>query len=115
MNDNVSEHRFGSFSLGDVFDKEIQKKGQFAFRGRQSNVQSSARFIDLFAKSLNTEVENQRNVSDEQRSCFGTEKVEESLSQMRVSLTESSNMSIYPFGTCVDEIYHHSWSNSGWY
>lgn len=57
MNDNVSEHRFGSFSLGDVFDQEIQKKGQFAFRGRQSNVQSSTRFIDLFAKSFNTEVE----------------------------------------------------------
>jgi hypothetical protein len=54
---NLSPHkdennviRFGSFSLGDVFEREIQKFGRFAFHGKHSKGESSKRFVDEFVK-----------------------------------------------------------------
>jgi hypothetical protein len=39
--DETGAIRFGSFSLGDVFESEIQKFGRFAFRGKHSKGESS--------------------------------------------------------------------------
>jgi hypothetical protein len=39
--DEIGAIRFGSFSLGYVFESEIQKFGRFAFRGKHSKGESS--------------------------------------------------------------------------
>jgi hypothetical protein len=38
--------KFGSFSLGDVFDSEIKKLGRFAFRERKSTGDAVAKFVE---------------------------------------------------------------------
>jgi hypothetical protein len=48
--DETGAIRFGSFSLGDVFESEIQKFGRFAFREKHSKGESSKRFVDEFVK-----------------------------------------------------------------
>jgi hypothetical protein len=40
--------KFGSFSLGDVFDSEIKKMGRFAFRERNSTGDAAAKFVEKF-------------------------------------------------------------------
>jgi hypothetical protein len=43
--------RFGSFSLGDVMNQEIQKFGRFAFRDKRSNGEASKKFVEGFTRS----------------------------------------------------------------
>jgi hypothetical protein len=47
---DCSPIKFGSFSLGDVFEREINKFGRFAFRGKKSTGEASKRFVDEFVK-----------------------------------------------------------------
>jgi hypothetical protein len=48
--DGESPIKFGSFSLGDMFEKEIQKFGRFAFRGKHSSGEAPKKFIDEFIR-----------------------------------------------------------------
>jgi hypothetical protein len=43
--------KFGSFSLGDVFEGEISKLGRFAFRRRNSSGEAAAKFVENFVST----------------------------------------------------------------
>jgi hypothetical protein len=65
----ASELRFGSFSLGDVFEREISKFGRFAFRGKHSKGESSKRFVEEFVKlheRCRTELDEEERKEGEQ-------------------------------------------------
>jgi hypothetical protein len=48
--DSDPEHvtKFGTFSIGDVIDGEIQKLGQFALRGKKSSGKAARKFVEEF-------------------------------------------------------------------
>jgi hypothetical protein len=48
--DTEVEFKFGTFSLGDVIDGEIQKFGQFALRGKKSSGKVARKFAEEFIR-----------------------------------------------------------------
>jgi hypothetical protein len=106
--------RFGSFSLGDVFESEIQKFGRFAFRGTHSKGESSKRFVDEFVRIHERcrdelEAEHLRGVGSEKTSVSRGVDVK----SLRPSWArpESPVGPKYPYGTCMSHLVSHSWSN----
>lgn len=66
--------RFGSFSLGDVFEHEIRNRGSLAFRVKHSDKLAAARFVSTFTESMRQEMDKQNQISlnrGKQRSSSG--------------------------------------------
>lgn len=120
----------GSFSLGEMFEHEIRSRGKFAFQGKNSSKSAAGRFISSYTNSLRRENENQKLHAESQRSFLQNlnrvEREEQSLNRGERE-KQSSGVSgagqeiarpVYPFGTCVDDVYqNHSWTNQegGWF
>jgi hypothetical protein len=108
--------KFGSFSLGDVFEREIRKLGEFAFRGKHSKGEASRRFVEEFVKAKQS-----RCVDDEHGETQGLEEGKnpnykggkEKMQECIRPSPESPVKPKYPHGTCIEHLYSHSWSNPG--
>jgi hypothetical protein len=46
-----AELKFGTFSLGDVFEQEIRRLSEFAFRGKHTKGEASKRFVEDFVRN----------------------------------------------------------------
>lgn len=66
---NERDHsiRFGSFSLGDILNKKIQKHRRFAFHGKHTNAETSSRFVEGYVKA---------NIEDSRKEKLVTEEVD---------------------------------------
>jgi hypothetical protein len=56
--------RFGSLSLGDVFEREIKKLGWFAFREKHSTGEAATKFVEEFVRLQYETSENLDRVED---------------------------------------------------
>jgi hypothetical protein len=93
---------------------EIQKLGRFAFRDKQSNGEASKKFVEEFTKSAPQVGRTERNEKSGMKQAE-REGVRENLfnkfsneAQLNVAGPTKRN---YPYGTCIDDLYAHSWSN----
>jgi hypothetical protein len=106
--------RFGSFSLGDVMEHEIRKLGRFAFRDKRSNGNASKNFVEKFLKSAPPlgRTEDGRKAWE---FCSEREKsqgnLSEKFSQEAHTNSPGPTEPTHPFGTCIDDLYSHSWSD----
>lgn len=106
--------KFGSFSLGDVFDSEIKKLGRFAFRERKSTGDAAAKFVEKFV-GLQQNLEGDSSQTGETRGLQSEKEKEleglsESFQQNRADPASPPKPS-YPYGTCINHILAHSWSD----
>ncbi|RLM75223.1 hypothetical protein C2845_PM15G04920 [Panicum miliaceum] len=99
------EIRFGSFSLGDVFNREIKRHGRFPFRGKQTSAETSHRFVDLF---IRTPLEGQARVSPE----VGAGKTQSNANCIWAERESGPRKPNFPFGSCIDDLFSHSWSDT---
>jgi hypothetical protein len=56
--------RFGSFSLGNVFQREIKKLGRFAFQEKHSMGDAVAKFVDEFIRLQHETNENLKQAGE---------------------------------------------------
>jgi hypothetical protein len=107
--------KFGSFSLGDVFEREIIKLGRFAFRKKNSSGVAAARFVEDFVRL-------QRDASERLKQAEGWDGVQ--LEKEANSRVQNANIHCkqaettagpseprYPYGTCISDLFSHSWSD----
>jgi hypothetical protein len=110
--DEISAIQFGSFSLGDVFESEIQKFGRFAFRGKHSKGESSKRFVDEFVKiheKCRDELEAEHLRGGGSGKTNFSRGVDEKSSCSSWARPESPVGPKYPYGTCMSHLVSHSW------
>jgi hypothetical protein len=107
-----AELKFGTFSLGDVFEQEIRRLDEFAFRGKHTKGEASRRFVEDF-------VRNQQDMRGGdwggRRQGTGEEKnniSEDESEKIQKPNSESPERPAYPFGTCIEHLFTHSWSNT---
>jgi hypothetical protein len=108
--------KFESFSLGDAFEREIRKLGEFAFRGKHSKGEASRRFVEEFVKEKQS-----RCVDEERGETQGFEEGKnanykgenEKMQECIWPSPESPSKPKFPYGTCIEHLYSHSWSNPG--
>jgi hypothetical protein len=106
----AGNNRFGSFSLGDVMNHEIQKFGRFAFRDKRSNGEASKKFVEGFTRSApqvgRTEAMEKNGMKQTER-----EGARENLFDKFSSEAQSNDVGPfkpnYPYGTCIDDLYAH--------
>lgn len=92
---------FCSFSLGDVFEREIQKHGRFAFRGKNTSADSSRRFVENFVRAPMKDREVEDDSMPAHQNLGGT---------LDLGRSHSGPIQpMYSFGTCMDDLYNHSW------
>jgi hypothetical protein len=106
--------KFGSFSLGDVFEREISKLGRFAFRKRNSSGEAAAKFVEDFVRlqrdtneRLN-QAEGAVGVQLEKETNIGVQNVNVHLKQAE---TAGPTEPKYPYDTCINHLFSHSWSD----
>jgi hypothetical protein len=98
--------------LGDVFDREIRNLGEFAFCGKHTKGESSRRFVEEFIKDRHNLGGEGRRSEDQG---LGFEKIDNSEGDCAKNQEPTPTSPVrpkYPFGTCLDHIYSHSWSNT---
>jgi hypothetical protein len=101
----VQELKFGSFSLRDVFNREIQKHGRFAIRGKHTSADPSRKFVEGFLRA--DESENMNSPSGSK----ADQRKNDSDYHIWAARSERPQRPKFPFGTCGDDIHGHSWSN----
>lgn len=99
--------RFGSFSLGDVLEQQIRKHGQNAFHGKHYHKQSAVRFISSFTEVRDQEAGNHNHLEVEQSKQGSLHDIQNrgQVNDNNPGLRVSGSKSIYPFGTCVEDVY----------
>jgi hypothetical protein len=106
-----TEHiRFGSFSLEDVINSEIKKFGRFALRGRNSSGQAASKFIEEFSKPVSP----QKVPDGNYRAGTPSRKTENTRGVLANNPAKAQTDPVkpsYPFGTCVEDLFSHSWSD----
>jgi hypothetical protein len=112
--DEIGAIWFGSFSLGDVFEREIQKFGRFAFCGKHSKGESSKRFVDEFVRiheKCRDELEAEHLRGGGSGKMNVSRGVDEKSSCSSWARPESPVEPKYPYGTCMSHLVSHSWSD----
>jgi hypothetical protein len=106
--------KFGSFSLGDVFEREISKLGRFAFHKRNSSGEAAAKFVDEFVR-LQQDTRERLNqaggsigVQFEKEANIGGQNVNVHHNQAE---TANPTKPKYPYDTCISHLFSHSWSD----
>jgi hypothetical protein len=106
--------KFGSFSLGDVFEREISKLGRFVFRNRNSSGEAAAKFVEDFVRlqrdtseRLN-QAEGAIGVQLEKETNIGVQNANVHLKQAE---TAGPSEPKYPYDTCISQLFSHSWSD----
>jgi hypothetical protein len=106
--------RFSSFSLGDVFKREIQKFGRFAFHGKHSKGESSKRFVDEFVKihgRCQEEIEAEGVRGGETGKMNNSRGLNEKSTNTSWARPGSPIRPKFPYGTCMSHLVSHSWSD----
>jgi hypothetical protein len=107
-----SELQFGSFSLGDVFEQEIRRFGEFAFRGKHTKGEASRRFVKDFVKNQQDKREGDWSGGRQGAGEGKNNKSEDESAKIHKPISESPERPTYPFGTCIEHLFTHSWSNT---
>jgi hypothetical protein len=106
--------RFGSFSLGDVFEREIKRLGRFAFREKHSTGKAAAKFEEEFIRLQHETSENLDRAEDfaglqvEKEGNLGDQNVKVAFNRADPG---SLSKPRFPFGTCINHLFAHSWSD----
>jgi hypothetical protein len=106
--------RFGSFSLGDVFEREIKKLGRFAFREKHSTGEAAAKFVEEFIRLQHETSENLKQVEEsdglqfEKEGNLGGQNAKVSCNRAEPASPVKPR---FPFGTCINHLFAHSWSD----
>jgi hypothetical protein len=107
--------KFGSFSLGDVFEREITKLGRFAFRKKKSSGAAAERFVEDFVR-----LQRETRERLEQAEVWDGVQLEKEVNsrvqnaKLQCKQAETSagpSKPRYPYGTCISDIFSHSWSD----
>jgi hypothetical protein len=99
---------------GDVFEREIKQLGRFAFRDKHSTGEATAKFVDEFVRQQHETSENMKQAGESGGLQFEKEGNsgggDANVSCNRVE-PASPVKPRFPFGTCINHLFAHSWSD----
>jgi hypothetical protein len=96
-------------------NQEIHKFGRFAFRDKRSNGEASKKFVEGFTRSapqFGRTGEMEMNGMKQKEREGVRENVFEKFSSEAQLHDAGPSKPNYPYGTCIDDLYAHSWLNS---